>query len=388
MFLAILILNLIISFGFAQNLTVRYGSYPEKERLVFEFKNRVDYKILQLKNPNRMVIDLFDFKGQISSLPKHVKVRVGKHPWGTRLVVEGEFSDVKAFSLEDPFRIVVDLYREKSQEEDNLIAILDPDVLKVLNNTKGNERVVEESVKGKLITQRRVIVLDAGHGGHDPGAIGFMGIKEKDITLAIVKKLATYLEQDGRFKVFLTRNDDYFVPLQERAKIAIKKRADLFISIHANASDEGITQARGTEIFAISSSAAQVKKTQIVKNKEYAKLVLGDSDIPTDAKVVLADLAMDVTLYESVNFAKLVAKELSSVMQRNITYRGTKRAGFAVLKTPGIPSVLIEVGFINNKDEAILMASENFQKTFAYALYKAIVRYFFPKQPVNVSLNL
>jgi N-acetylmuramoyl-L-alanine amidase len=381
MFLRILItFSLLVWFSFGVQVAYREGNYPDKQRIVLQFERGVEYRVLLLDNPKRIVVDVME---RVEA-PKNIKARVGYHPWGTRFVFDMDYSEVKAFSLEAPFRLVLDVYKATASplQEDPLLAILDPTVLKIIGyqEVKGErEKVISEKSKRQVITQKRVVVLDAGHGGHDPGAIGYKGIKEKDINLAIVLKLAKLLEEDGRFRVVLTRRDDSFVPLQERANIALRNRADLFVSIHANASPKGISEhAKGTLVFAISSEAAQRKKQAIVHNDQYAKLTLGTADIPYNVRRVMADLAMDVTLYDSVQFGNLVARNLKKHLDRHVEFKGIQRAGFAVLKTPGIPSLLVEVGFITNPQEALLMAQEDFQYTFAKALYSAIVEYFFP----------
>ncbi|MGB9873919.1 MAG: N-acetylmuramoyl-L-alanine amidase [Hydrogenobacter sp.] len=382
----LVIFSLLLAISFGQVVSVRYGGYPERERIVLDFNNRVDYRVVLLEDPKRIVVDILSQEDFTLRVPKGINYRLGKHPWGTRIVFERDFSSVKAFSLEDPFRIVIDVFKRVEKQEENnddaLLAILDPKVLKIIQYDAGaKEKVISERKKNMIITQKRIIVIDAGHGGHDPGAIGYMGIKEKDINLAIAKKLAEYLSQDGRFKVIMTRKDDTFLPLQERANTALKNRADLFISIHANASPQGISHhASGTYVFAISSEAAKKKKHQIINNDSYAKLVLGTADVPISAKKVLADLAMDVTLYESVSFGEKLAKSIARELGREVQFKGIQRAGFAVLKTPGIPSALIETGFITNPDEAVLMADRDFQDKFARAIYKAIVNYFFPTE--------
>jgi N-acetylmuramoyl-L-alanine amidase len=382
----LVIFSLLFCISFGEVVSVRYGSYPEKERIVLDFNSRVDYRVVLLENPKRIVVDILSQGDFTLRAPKGINYRLGKHPWGTRIVFERDFSSVKAFSVEGPFRIVIDLFKKtEKQEEDNddaLLAILDPTVLKVIQyDSRAKERVISERKKNTIITQKRIIVIDAGHGGQDPGAIGYMGIKEKDINWAIAKRLSEYLSQDGRFKVIMTRKGDTFLPLQERANTALRNRADLFISIHANASPQGVSNhARGTYVFAISSDAARRKKHQIINNDSYAKLVLGTADVPTSAKKVLADLAMDVTLYESVSFGEKIAKNIAKELGREVQFRGIQRAGFAVLKTPGIPSVLIETGFITNPDEAVLMTDKEFQDKFAHAIYKAIVNYFFPTE--------
>jgi len=381
MFLRILItFSLLVWFSFGVQVVYREGNYPDKQRIVLQFERGVEYRVLLLDNPKRIVVDVME---RVKA-PKNIKARVGYHPWGTRFVFDMDYSEVKAFCLEAPFRIVLDVYKKTASlpQEDPIFTILDPKVLKIIayQEVKGEkEKVISEKSKGQVITQKRVVVLDAGHGGHDPGAIGFKGIKEKDINLAIVLKLAKFLEEDGRFRVVLTRRDDSFVPLQERADIALRNKADLFVSIHANASPRGISEhAKGTFVFAISSEAAQRKKQSIVHNDRYAQLALGTADIPYNVRRVMADLAMDVTLYDSVRFGNLVARKLKKHIDRHVEFKGIQRAGFAVLKTPGIPSLLVEVGFITNPQEALLMAQEDFQHTFAKALYSAIVEYFFP----------
>lgn len=381
----IILVSVFLSLGFSQPILFRTGKYPDKERLVFQLGNRVDYKVFTLENPKRIIVDIME--NIEVNLPKELQARTGKHPWGTRIVLEKNFDEVKAFSLQDPFRIVIDVYYTKKQgqvaktDEDQLIEIVDPAFIRILTQGKiasGQGRVINEVKGGRVISQKRVIVIDPGHGGHDPGAIGFMGIKEKDVVLAIGKRLANILEEDGRFKVIMTRKDDTFVSLQERANVALKNRADLFISLHADAHPQRLSHARGTTIFAISSEAAQKKRQHIVNNQQYASLVFGRSDIPLSAKVVLADLAMDVTLNESVSFGNRLARSLREKLGRDVHFRGIQRAGFAVLKTPGIPSVLVEVGFMTNPEEALMMSDPEFQRRFAEAMYKAIVDYFFP----------
>ncbi len=389
MFLKILVIfSVFFGFAFSQKAIVRVGKYPDKERIVLQLEKGTDYKVFTLENPQRVVVDIME---DINiNLPVNLQSRVGKHPWGTRVVFERNFQYIKAFSLQDPFRIVIDIYTTgtstrrmvaKAEQEEELIEIVDPAFIKILRHTptaSSGERVVNQVRRGQVITQRRVVVIDPGHGGHDPGAVGHMGIKEKDVVLAIAKRLADYLEKDGRFRVIMTRRDDTFVPLQERANIALRNRADLFISIHADAHPQRSPEARGTTIFAISSEAAQRRRQQIVNNQDYASLVFGEDDIPASVRAVLADLAMDVTLNESVVFGNKVAKVIKRELGRDVHFRGIQRAGFAVLKTPGIPSVLVEVGFMTNPQEALMMSDKSFQDSFAKALYLAIVEYFFP----------
>ncbi|MEN3028534.1 MAG: N-acetylmuramoyl-L-alanine amidase [Aquificaceae bacterium] len=384
MFLKILVIfSLLLGIGFPQKVSLRSGKYPEKERIVLQLEGAVDYRVYTLENPKRVVVDIME---SLEVGPSgSIQVRAGKHPWGTRLVFDRNFEGVKAFSLQEPFRIVIDLYYKETHEEqrakleEELIEIVDPAFVRRLKDKDlpHDLKVINEVRRGQSLSQRRVVVIDPGHGGHDPGAVGFMGIREKDVVLSIGRRLVSLLEKDGRFQVIMTRKDDTFVPLQERARIALKSRADLFLSLHADAHPQKLPNARGTTIFAISSEAAQKRRQHILSSEQYATLVFGRSDIPVPAKAVLADLAMDVTLNESFVFGQRLVKVVRRELGRDVHFRGIQRAGFAVLKTPGIPSLLVEVGFMTNPQEVLMMSEAGFQEDFAKAIYLAIVEYFF-----------
>ncbi len=393
-----LLVLILLGLSFSKVVGTKYGIYQDKVRIVFEISKKRDFRIFTLNSPKRIVIDIFGEKrvGKIN-LPVDMKYRVGRHRWGVRIVIlyDAEFS-IKYFSLRDPFRIVLDIYREENDIYLDLVRILGEDLgeevkkpkrrsVKVRRPKAVNQeedqiaKLIEDMRSKPLVDEEKVIVIDAGHGGKDPGAIGHGGIREKDVNLAIAKKVAWYLRRDGRFKVILTRKGDYFVPLHKRALKALRNRADLLISIHADADPRKNPRAKGTRVFALSYSRAVEKKRQIIRNRRYARLVLGEAaDIRSKVvKRVLADLAIDVTLYESVYFARLLAKELKNVAGREVYFKGINRAGFAVLKTPGIPSVLVETGFITNPSEAKRLKDPEFQRRIAWAIYRAIVRYFY-----------
>ncbi len=367
--------------SFAKVKGSKYGIYEGKIRIVLNLSVKRDFKVFTLENPRRIVIDIYGEK-KVSKLsfPSYIKHRIGKHPWGIRIVLiyKKKFS-LKYFSLEKPFRIVIDIYKEDNE--------LYREIVKILNKEDSSPRISEDPIaqlikkvrSQPLVYEDRVVVIDPGHGGKDPGAIGHGGIREKDINLAIAKKVAYYLKRDGRFKVILTRKGDYFIPLHKRAEIALRNKADLFISVHADAAPRRNPRARGTQIFALSYRRAVEKKSQILKNRKYARLVLGEAaDIKSGVvKKVLADLALDVTLSESVYFAKLLSGEMKRVIGKGVYFKGINRAGFAVLKTPGIPSVLVETGFITNPSESKKLRNPEFQRKVAWSIYRAIVRYFF-----------
>ncbi len=349
-FSLLLVFLLGVAFSYTK-VKVRYGVHKDKYRVVLDLSRKVKYRVFVVEKPYRVVVDILDRKAKITRvrLPKGFRYKVGRHPWGVRLVINPRKKySYRAFHLRNPDRIVLDFFKKSKKRK----------------------------IKPRL-PEKRVIVVDAGHGGKDPGAIGYGGLKEKWVNLRIARYLAYYLRKDGRFKVIMTRKGDYFVPLEKRARIAIKNDADLFISIHADAAPRKNPRARGTQIFALSYRGALKKKKHLMRNKYYAKLVLGEGAYNPKARLILSDLAFDWTLEESEDFARLLALELRRTLKRQVYFKGIRRAGFVVLKTPGIPSVLIEVGFITNPKEARRLKNPRFQKKVAYAIYRAIVRYFF-----------
>ena len=349
-----------LSFASSVSLKVYYGIHKDKVRVVLKsFSDKpIRYKVFSLKNPYRIVVDLKKHvKIKRVILPKGFKYRVGRHPWGVRLVlIPPKEYPYTFFSLKNPYRIVLDL---KKKAYKSTIA------------QKSGKKVVKKRL------EKKVIVIDPGHGGKDPGAIGYRGIQEKWVNLSIARYLAEYLRKDGRFKVIMTRYGDYYVSLGNRVKIARKHKADLFISIHADAAPRGKRWARGTQIFVLSKESAKRKKRQLLNNRQYAFAVFRDA---RNAKAIpiLTDIGFEITLNRSREFARLLARQLQKDFgRRHITFKGIRSRGFAVLKTPGTISVLIEAGFITNPYEARKLTDRNFQKKFAYSIYKAIVKYFY-----------
>ncbi len=361
-----------------------YGIYDGKIRIVFKLTERRDFRVFTLNDPKRIVVDIYgEYRIGKIKLPADMRYRVGRHRWGTRIVIlyNRDFS-LKYFFLRRPNRIVLDVYREGKNLYAELMKILKKEKKVVRGAVRSDDPIrdlIRKIRSQPLIYEEKVIVVDAGHGGKDPGAIGYGGLREKDVNLAIAKKVAEYLRRDGRFRVILTRRGDYFVELHRRAEIALRNRADLFISIHSDAAPRKNPRARGTQVFALSYHRAMEKRRQILRSRRYAKLVLGDAaDIRSGlVKRVLADLAIDVTLRESIYFAKILWGELKDVLGRDVHFKGINRAGFAVLKTPGIPSVLVETGFITNPSEARKLRDPRFQRKVAWSIYRAIVKYFY-----------
>jgi len=336
-----------------QPVKVRYGVHKEKVRIVLDLPKKVPYRVFTLKSPYRVVIDLKSPSLRIKSLrlPKSFRYKVGKHPWGVRLVLlTPRAYKPKAFYVERPTRLVVDLYR-------------------------GKARAVKRK-KRKKVFKPYTIVVDPGHGGRDPGAIGYGGIREKWVNLRIAKYLAYYLNKDPRFKAVLTRRGDYFVSLRRRALIAKRHKADLFISIHADAAPRKNPRARGTTIYALSYRGAVSTKRKLVKDSRLARKLLSPDATDYRVRYILSDFGVRATLENSTRLARLIALEMKRVLKREVHFKGIRRRNFLVLKVPGTPAVLVEVGYITNPTEARRLRSPRFQKKVAYAIYRAIVRYF------------
>ena len=347
--------------GFGNTIKVYYGVHKDKIRIVLKSTSNKPfrYKVFSLEKPYRIVIDVKSktFKVRRVILPKGFRYKLGKHPWGIRIVlIPPKKYKFTFFSLKKPYRLVLDLKKKWVSR-------------KVLSGGKG---IIKKRLK------KKVIVIDPGHGGKDPGAIGYRGIREKWVNLQIARYLAYYLKRDGRFKVVMTRSGDYFVSLGRRVKIARKHKADLFISIHADAAPRRKRWARGTQIFVLSRHSAKSKKRELMRNRQYAFAIFRDAR-NMKAIPILSDIGFEITLDRSREFARLLAKQLRKDMRRQVHFKGIRSRGFAVLKTPGTVSVLIEAGFITNPYEARKLTDKRFQKKLAYSIYKAIVKYFYGK---------
>jgi N-acetylmuramoyl-L-alanine amidase len=234
----------------------------------------------------------------------------------------------------------------------------------------------------KAGAQRLVIVaLDAGHGGEDPGAIGPSGLYEKDVVLSVAHKLRALINGQSGMRAMLTRESDYFVPLHERVVKARRVQADLFVSIHADAFMN--PQARGASVFALSETGASSAAARWMAKKENASDLVGGVNIKAkDASVMRALLDMSTTaqIKDSIKLGNAVLGNLGKVGR---LHRGkVEQAGFAVLKAPDIPSILVETGFISNPEEESKLKDEAYQADLADALLKGIQRYFARNPPL------
>ncbi|OGS72092.1 MAG: N-acetylmuramoyl-L-alanine amidase [Gallionellales bacterium GWA2_60_142] len=383
-------------------------------RLTLESKQPVRHKMFSVKNPDRLVIDLegVELGAELNGLTKLVgsddpyvkSVRVGRFkPGMVRLVldlkteVKPQLFDLKPVK-DYGHRLVLDVY--PAHPADPLMALLDQPaaaasapVAAEPEKTVAPEKIVaEEKLKlepastiakndkpAPAIPEMRartlVIALDAGHGGEDPGAIGRNGSKEKHVTLAVARRLKAMMAEMPNMRGVLIRDGDYFIPLGGRIAKARKANADLFISIHADAFIK--PSARGSSVFALSEHGATSTAARWLAKKENEADLIGGVNIavkdPYLARTLL-DLSQTATINDSMKLAKHVLGELGDI---NDLHRGhVEQAGFAVLKSPDIPSILIETAFISNPDEERRLNDEDYQNKLAGAILNGINRYF------------
>lgn len=375
--------------------SVRVGTHPDKTRLVVELSNSMQFRAFSLQNPARIVLDLPAVQwgaGNLNNMSQGpvTGIRHGILQAGiSRVVIDlKQNSSIKsAFilpagpSVSD--RIVIDFSSTSNNQptQDRVFGNLTtpPPSMNLGSTTPNapspppvNDTLVPSSNKNK---QKPIIVIDPGHGGGDPGALGANGKKEKDVTLATAKELKAQLEGSGRYIVHLTRTNDVFIKLQDRVKIARKHNADLFISLHADSIDK--PNVSGASIYTLSNKASDAQTEKLAARENQADLIAGVDLSHEDKEVanILIDLAMRDTMNQSKFFANTVVKKASAT-GIDLLEKPHRYAGFAVLKAPDIPSVLVEMGFMSNRREVDKLSTPEYRKRIAGSLVNGIDAYF------------
>jgi N-acetylmuramoyl-L-alanine amidase len=369
-------------------------------RLTLESTQAIHHHMFSVENPDRLVIDLDDVEldatlnglsGKIDSNDPYIKsVRVGRFKPGTvRLVldlkgqVKPQLFDLDPVS-EYGYRLVLDVY--PATAPDPLMALLKedktPPVAAPLAGKPADNiatPLISPPPVLKTLPELRartlIIAIDAGHGGEDPGAQGGRGSHEKDVTLAIARRLCALVNDTPNMRGILIRDGDYFIPLGGRVVKARKAKADLFVSIHADAFIR--PDAHGSSVFALSEHGATSSAARWLAKKENEADLIGGVNIavkdPYLARTLL-DLSQTATITDSLRLAKQVLGELNDI---NDLHSGhVEQAGFAVLKSPDIPSILVETAFISNPSEEARLNDENYQTKLANAVLGGIKRYF------------
>ena len=367
--------------------SVRIGVHTDKTRFVIELSEEPSYRIFTLPSPARVVIDLPELDWQLPAeqLPTTDQglikaLRYGLFAAGTSRVVldmRGPVGVKSVLSLPagegGNYRLVVDLQPVSTD------VFFNPQERKAIvsRTPLPTPRAVAPKLaaKPKADDDRRpTIVIDAGHGGVDPGAIGVSGTYEKVIALDYARELKRALEETGRFRVVMTRDTDIFIRLRDRIALAQDADGDLFVSLHANTyKTNGI---RGASVYTLSEDASDAEAAALARKENTADVIAGlDFGGQTeDVSMILIDLAQRETMNLSKNFANELVGEMGKVTK---LLKNTHRfAGFAVLKSPTIPSVLVEIGYMSNREEERLLLSEAHRRKLSTSIVRAVERFF------------
>jgi N-acetylmuramoyl-L-alanine amidase len=388
-------------------LAVRVWPAADYTRVAIEHKAPLKYSHFMIRNPDRLVVDLegIEFNSVLESMadkiapddPNIKLLRAGRFkPGVVRLVMELK-NEVKpqVFVLppvgEYGYRLVLDVY--PLEPPDPLLQLLQNHESLAGNTTAPVDKKPapvaeikpERPRQGKPVVDRLVtITLDPGHGGEDPGAIGRGGSYEKHVTLAVAKRLKAKIDAEPNMRAVLTRDTDFFVPLHMRVQKARRIQSDLFVSIHADAFTR--PDASGSSVFALSESGASSSAARYLAQKENSADLVGGVNIavkdPMLARTLL-DLSQTATISDSLKLGKAVLGELGSI--NRLHKESVEQAGFAVLKAPDIPSILIETAFISNPEEERRLNDDAYQDKMAEAIIAGIRKYFSKNPPLAKS---
>lgn len=420
-------------------LAVRVWPAADYTRVTLELDQPITFSSQLIKNPERLVVDIegIEFNAVLQSLPSKILandpyiklIRAGRNrPSVVRLVIDLK-ADIKPqiFTLlpvaNYGYRLVLDLY--PAQPVDPLMALLDqseakPAKLSPLGQAAANTapddatrvganattEANQETTKDAPATNKAptnasrattknadkndppeiarlvTIMLDPGHGGEDPGAVGRGGSYEKHVTLSVARRLKEKIDAVPNMRAVLTRDGDFFIPLNQRVQKARGIRADLFVSVHADAFIK--PTARGSSVFVLSESGASSSAARWLAKKENEADLIGGVNLPTKDPYLartLLDLSQTATNNDSIRLGQAVLGELGRI---NTLHKGqVEQAGFAVLKAPDIPSILIETAFISNPEEEKRLNDEAYQDQLAMAILQGLKRYFAKNPPLG-----
>ena len=384
-------------------LAVRVWPAPDYTRVTIELNSRLKFSQFTIKNPDRLVVDLegIEFNGVLDSLSTKVSaddpniklLRAGRFkPGVVRLVMELK-NEVKPQVFELPpigeygHRLVLDVY--PLEPPDPLLQLLEKNETFIASTEEPEPsgRLSDEDKNGParpIVDRLITVTLDPGHGGEDPGAVGRGGSYEKNVTLAVAKRLKAMIDAEPNMRAVLTRDRDYFVPLRTRVQKARRIQSDLFVSIHADAFTR--PDANGSSVFALSEGGASSSAARYLAQKENDADLVGGVNIdvkdPMLARTLL-DLSQTATISDSLKLGKAVLGEIGGI---NRLHKGSvEQAGFAVLKAPDIPSILIETAFISNPEEERRLNDEAYQHKMASAILSGMKKYFAKNPPLAKS---
>jgi len=351
---------------------VRCWSAPDHTRIVLDLTEPIRYESSSQENPPQFFLEL-----EGMAFPRLKGVTEVKDPFLTKMSLTELGKDRLKLTLYQKKPLSANVFLLKPYQDKPHRLVID------LVDMVQEKKEIEERRRQKEIKPKgtKIVVVDPGHGGEDPGAIGPKKTMEKDIVLKVGTKLVHLLNQNKEIQAFLTRKGDYFIPLEERPKIARDYGADLFVSLHADGSFN--PQARGSSVYCVSLSGATDEAAKILADKENMSNILGGAFLrPTafakdpNLNQILLDLMQNNSMKESFRFAEIILKDIQTV--NSLKYPSYRQANFIVLKAPDIPSVLVETAFLTNKEDERLLNRNDFQEKIAKTLNVSIKKYFSP----------
>lgn len=361
---------------------IRLGVHPGKVRLVIDTTRRLKPSAFALADPYRVVIDLPDVTWRVGAGARSRKAgfvsgyRFGNFAPGRSRIV---FDLARAVAIKKNFilppgkngrwRIVIDLKEVPSDDFAAHTAKRKPP-----KSGRAALFVPAPPTKPRRRTRRKVVVVDPGHGGVDPGAIGRGGIYEKNVTLAMARELVAALNATGRYRVLMTRDRDIFVRLRARVAMARAAGADLFVSLHADSLRN--RKVSGASVYTLSERASDVEAEGLAARENKADLIAG-VDLTGESNEVtniLIDLAQRETMNHSARFARVLVSEMRKTTR--FLRKSHRFAGFAVLKAPDVPSVLVEMGYLSNYRDTARLTNNGYQRRLAAAIAESVGRYF------------
>jgi N-acetylmuramoyl-L-alanine amidase len=379
--------------GRADVQDLRVWPAPDNTRVVFDVSAPVQYQLFTLEHPNRVVVDIKDARaagrlGLAKGFDKNLltDIRYGRRGNGDLRVVLDVTRPVKLRSTvlkpnqQYGNRLVIDLVDENSDATGAPPPVAQANIVKPTPaaTTRPSARAKPRDI---------VVAVDAGHGGDDPGATGPHGTHEKDVVLQIARKLAAVINAEDGMRAVLTRNGDYFIPLRQRMEKARAMKADLFVSIHADSYRD--PRVGGSSVYVLSQRGASSEQARWLADQENASDLIGGVTLDNKdnlLKSVLLDLSQTASIDASIRVADDVLEHLDDVGK--IRKRQVQHAGFVVLKSPDIPSILVETAYITNPTEERNLRSPGHQEALAKAIASGIDEYFENNPPPGTLLAM
>ncbi|HYG85689.1 MAG TPA: N-acetylmuramoyl-L-alanine amidase [Azospirillum sp.] len=372
----------------------RLGVHPDKTRFVLELSDAIAFRVSTASDPYRVVVDLPDLLWSGGGAPVQGRGLVQRYsvvPTETgalRLVLEtnGPVQVLEAFMLPpkdghrprfvlDLGRSTPDAFARAAQPAAAKPVVARPDPTPAARVVPAALPAPPPPPPATRVPEKPLVVLDPGHGGEDPGAVGVGGVYEKDVTLAMARELRRHLEASGRYRVLLTREKDVFIRLRERVGIARDVGADLFISLHADSISSGTV--RGLSVYTLSDKASD-REAEMLAAKENRADAIAGLNLSGENDLV-ASILIDLAQRDTMNHSKRFAKAMLENVRKDVTLLPNKphrQAGFAVLTAPDVPSVLVEMGYLSSRQDASQLTSPRHRERLARGMARAVDSYF------------